>query len=143
MNHERSDKLKMILDDDVELTKRFKEEQERLEMLRKKANLHTIFRDFVFNLLNEHPEIKKIKTSQDVCSKLDLFETRLNLNKSFDTFTISLKAGSFRGRIIPEYDKKIFDEKLIFYLDNEDKTDEILFLDENDNEIYKTNMSSI
>ena len=142
-NEDRSNKLKMLLDDDVELTKKFNEEQKQLEISRRKANLDKIFRELVFKLLEEHPEIKKIKTYSHVCSKLDLYEIHLKTNK---IPTISFKIGYFRSKDIAEYDKKIFDGKLILYLNTEkenQETDEILFLDDKDNEIYKIDMNSI
>ena len=154
-NEDRSNKLKILLDDDdVELTKKFNEEQERLEISRRKANLDKIFRELVFKLLEDHPEIKKIKTTSNVCSNLDLYEIRQLTDK---ISTISFKLGHFRGKEIAEYTKKIFDGKLILYLethsqppeildlypDINNESDEILFLDENDNEIYKINMNSI
>lgn len=146
-NDERASKLKMLLDDDVEETNKFNEEQRRLEEFRRIANLDKTFRSFVFNLLEEIPEIKKIKTSSDICSKLDLFETRIKDLPETSipdmTFTISFKLALFNGEPIPELDQKIFDGQLILYCDNKQITDEISFLDDNNNEIYKTNMSSI
>jgi hypothetical protein len=141
-NEERSNRLKMLLDDDVEETNKFMEEGKRLEELKRKANLDKIFREFVFNLLETHPEIKKIKVCPEGCSKLDLYELRKDRNNSEIT-TISFKIGWFKGEVVAEYDKKIFNDKLILYCDNTKITDEILFLDENDNEIYKTNMRLI
>lgn len=142
-NEERSNKLKMILDDDSEETNKFNEEQIRLEKLKRLANLDKIFRSFVFNLLEVHPKIKKIKTSTDICSKLKLFEYDTDYKNPKSMSVISFKLGLFEGKAIAEYDKKIINAKLTLYSDSQQSTDEILFLDENNNEIFKTNLSLI